>query len=272
MRATISKSGRAQGAAAAMVERLPERCLHKIVPCRALECMSSIRRRIFDIYIQGNLMLKDFNIMEKAGGVGKGITMNFTNIIVNSNTLEISLYWAGKGTTDVPQRGVNGPLISAITITSNFSTHKGFPISAVVGIVIASCMILAFLLLFLWMKGYLGRKSKGDEAFQGLDTSYFSLRQIKAATDDFSPINKIGEGGFGPVYKGVLADGKIIAIKQLSSKSKQGNREFVNEIGLISALQHPNLVKLHGCCIEGKELLLIYEYMENNSLARSLWS
>ncbi|GMH31972.1 hypothetical protein Nepgr_033816 [Nepenthes gracilis] len=210
---------------------------------------SNIGRRIFDIYIQGNLVLKDFNIMEKAGGVGKGITMNFSDILVNSSTLEISLYWAGK----------------AFPIADS-STHTRFSIGAVVGIVIASCVILASLLLFLWMKGYLGRKSKGDEAFQGLDTSYFSLRQIKAATDDFSPINKIGEGGFGPVYKGVLADGKMIAIKQLSSKSRQGNREFVNEIGLISALQHPNLVKLCGCCIEGKELLLIYEYMENNSL------
>ena len=71
--------------------------------------------------------------------------------------------------------------------------------------------------------------------------------------------------------QGVLSDGTIIAVKQLSSKSKQGNREFVNEIGMISALQHPNLVKLHGCCIEGKQLLLVYEYMENNSLAHSLF-
>lgn len=71
--------------------------------------------------------------------------------------------------------------------------------------------------------------------------------------------------------QGVLLDGTIIAVKQLSSKSKQGNREFVNEIGTISALQHPNLVKLHGCCIEGKHLLLVYEYMENNSLAHSLF-
>lgn len=63
----------------------------------------------------------------------------------------------------------------------------------------------------------------------------------------------------------------MIAVKQLSSKSKQGNREFINEIGMISALQHPNLVKLYGCCIEGKELLLVYEYMENNSLARALF-
>ncbi|TXG47710.1 hypothetical protein EZV62_027004 [Acer yangbiense] len=61
------------------------------------------------------------------------------------------------------------------------------------------------------------------------------------------------------------------AVKQLSSKSKQGNREFLNEIGMISCLQHPNLVKLYGCCIEGDQLLLVYEYMENNSLARALF-
>lgn len=71
--------------------------------------------------------------------------------------------------------------------------------------------------------------------------------------------------------QGVLSDGDVIAVKQLSSKSKQGNREFVNEIGMISALQHPNLVKLYGCCIEGKQLLLIYEYMENNCLGRALF-
>lgn len=71
--------------------------------------------------------------------------------------------------------------------------------------------------------------------------------------------------------QGVLSEGDVIAVKQLSSKSKQGNREFINEIGMISALQHPNLVKLYGCCIEGNQLLLVYEYMENNSLARALF-
>jgi serine/threonine protein kinase len=69
----------------------------------------------------------------------------------------------------------------------------------------------------------------------------------------------------------VLSDGTVIAVKQLSSKSKQGNREFVNEIGMISGLQHPNLVKLHGCCVEGNQLILIYEYMENNCLSRILF-
>jgi len=71
--------------------------------------------------------------------------------------------------------------------------------------------------------------------------------------------------------QGCLSDGTLVAVKQLSSKSKQGNREFITEIGMISALQHPCLVKLYGCCVEGDQLLLVYEYMENNSLARALF-
>ncbi|KAL1299713.1 hypothetical protein AAHE18_18G129500 [Arachis hypogaea] len=108
-------------------------------------------------------------------------------------------------------------------------------------------------------------------------TTYSSLGRrvfdvyIQAATNNFNISNKIGEGGFGPVYKGILPNGTIIAVKQLSSKSKQGNREFINEIAMISALQHPCLVKLYGCCVEGDQLLLVYEYMENNSLAYALF-
>ncbi|KAM0063241.1 putative protein kinase RLK-Pelle-DLSV family [Helianthus debilis subsp. tardiflorus] len=104
-----------------------------------------------------------------------------------------------------------------------------------------------------------------------LNTGSFTLRQIKIATNNFDVANKIGEGGFGSVYKGVLRNGTLIAVKQLSSRSKQGNREFLNELGMISALQHPHLVKLYGCCIEGNQLLLAYEYLENNSLARALF-
>lgn len=82
----------------------------------------------------------------------------------------------------------------------------------------------------------------------------------------------MGTLGLFILIQGLLSDGTIIAVKQLSSKSKQGNREFVNEIGMISALQHPNLVKLYGCCVDGNQLMLIYEYMENNCLSRALFS
>ncbi|XP_073153218.1 putative serine/threonine-protein kinase [Henckelia pumila] len=82
--------------------------------------------------------------------------------------------------------------------------------------------------------------------------------------------NKIGRGGFGEVYKGVLRDGTKVAIKNLSANSKQGSSEFLTEINMISKVQHPNLVQLFGCCIEGPYRSLVYEYLENNSLASAL--
>lgn len=234
---------------------------------------SSLGRRIFDVSIQGNLVLKDFNIMKEANGVGIGITRDFNDVFVNGSTLEIHLYWTGKGTTAIPDRGFYGPLISAITVTPNFDPHTGLSVGAIIGIVVSSCVLVCSILVLLRLKGYLGGDDTEDKELRALDlqTGYFTLRQIKAATSNFDTANKIGEGGFGPVYKGLLSDGTVIAVKQLSSKSKQGNREFVNEIGMISALQHPNLVRLYGCCIEGNQLLLIYEYLENNCLARALF-
>ncbi|KAI3753652.1 hypothetical protein L2E82_25711 [Cichorium intybus] len=233
----------------------------------------SLGRRYFDISIQGVLERKNYNIMEKAGIVGNGTYEDFNNVTVTGSTLDIHLYWAGKGTTAIPERGVYGPLLSAIEITPNFDVSTGgLSGGAIAGIVIGSCAFVALILALLWWRGYLGG-DKEDKELRALElqTGYFSLRQIKTATHNFDPANKIGEGGFGPVYKGVLTDGSEIAVKQLSARSKQGNREFVTEIGMISALQHPNLVKLYGCCIEGKELLLVYEYLINNSLARALF-
>ncbi|KAL5132552.1 putative LRR receptor-like serine/threonine-protein kinase [Glycine soja] len=228
-------------------------------------------KRVFDVSIQGFKYLKDFNIAKEAGGVGKGITREF-NVNVTESTLEIHLSWAGKGTNSIPIIGVYGPLISAITVTPNFKVYAhGFSTGTIVGIVAGACVIVILMLFALWKMGFLCQKDQTDQELLGLKTGYFSLRQIKAATNNFDPANKIGEGGFGPVFKGVLSDGAVIAVKQLSSKSKQGNREFINEIGMISALQHPNLVKLYGCCIEGNQLLLVYQYMENNSLARALF-
>ncbi|KAK3428068.1 hypothetical protein EUGRSUZ_F04180 [Eucalyptus grandis] len=237
----------------------------------------SLGRRIFDVSIQGNQVLKDFNIAEEAGGVGKGIYRDFDNIYVNGSTLEIHLYWSGKGTTDVPDRGVYGPLISAIAVTPNFDVgSSGLSAGEIIGIRVALVVLLVLILLVLWLTGFFGGKEvKDPEICHSLihrTNMMPNLRpQIKVATDNFDSVNKIGEGGFGPVYKGILLDGIIIAVKQHSPKSKQGNREFLNEIGMISALQHPNLIKLYGCCIEGNQLLLVYEYLENNSLARALF-
>ncbi|PSS04753.1 G-type lectin S-receptor-like serine/threonine-protein kinase [Actinidia chinensis var. chinensis] len=90
--------------------------------------------------------------------------------------------------------------------------------------------------------------------------------EVAAATNHFSLNSKLGEGGFGPVFKGKLQDGQEIAVKRLSRCSGQGIEEFKNEIILISRLQHRNLVRLLGCCIEGEEMLIVYEFMPNKSL------
>ncbi|KAI8557711.1 hypothetical protein RHMOL_Rhmol04G0031000 [Rhododendron molle] len=99
-----------------------------------------------------------------------------------------------------------------------------------------------------------------------VDLPLFSFASVSAATDDFSDANKLGEGGFGPVYKGKLVTGYEVAVKRLSRKSGQGLEELQNEAMLIAKLQHNNLVRLLGCCIEKDEKILIYENMPNKSL------
>ncbi|CAL5393097.1 unnamed protein product [Camellia sinensis] len=101
---------------------------------------------------------------------------------------------------------------------------------------------------------------------EDLELPLFDLAVIVNSTNNFSINNKLGEGGFGPVYKGMLEGGLEIAVKLLSKNSQQGVDEFKNEVICIAKLQHRNLVKLLGYCVQGEERLLIYEYMANNSL------
>nr|GMC78245.1 G-type lectin S-receptor-like serine/threonine-protein kinase At4g27290 [Ipomoea batatas] len=98
-----------------------------------------------------------------------------------------------------------------------------------------------------------------------------SLQRIIDATNNFHEANKLGEGGFGPVYKGFLSEFGMVAIKRLSKQSSQGLNEFMNELKLIAKLQHTNLVRLLGCCIEDEEKILIYEYLPKRSLDKFLF-
>lgn len=94
----------------------------------------------------------------------------------------------------------------------------------------------------------------------------FKFEMLSDATDHFHSINKLGHGGFGPVYKGKLPNGQEVAVKRLVRSSSQGLEEFVTEVEVISKLQHRNLVKILGCCVECEEKMLVYEYMPNGSL------
>ncbi|XP_057488435.1 cysteine-rich receptor-like protein kinase 44 [Actinidia eriantha] len=130
---------------------------------------------------------------------------------------------------------------------------------------IGSVMVLiASICIFLRKRKQRKRRRKfGSNSVESLQ---YDFETICMATDDFSDSNKLGQGGFGAVYKGMLSTGQEIAVKRLDKGSRQGDTEFKNEVMLVAKLQHRNLVRLLGFCIEGTERLLIYEFVPNASL------
>ncbi|KAK1277843.1 putative LRR receptor-like serine/threonine-protein kinase [Acorus gramineus] len=231
-------------------------------------------RRVFDIYIQGNRVEKDFDIQKEAGRTFRAVKKDFIASVSNT-VLEIHFFWAGKGTYSVPHSGEYGPLISVISATpQDFkgtgpnlppSTHLAKKAKArlVAGIIIP-IGIVALVLIFgtiLWRRKQRMLREAEDEELLGTGArpNTFSYAELRISTEDFSDSNKLGEGGFGRVYKGKLADGREVAVKQLSVASHQGKSQFVTEIATISAVQHRNLVKLYGCCIEGERRVLVYD-------------
>ncbi|ONK58761.1 uncharacterized protein A4U43_C09F16380 [Asparagus officinalis] len=150
--------------------------------------------------------------------------------------------------------------------------------------IITVCTVVGFLLLVLTGYCILKRKksrgttvpvyySKTDHnmgesngGMKDVELPLIDFGTLMTATNNFSTENLLGEGGFGPVYKGKIGAGQEIAVKRLSKDSVQGIDEFKNEVMLIAKLQHRNLVRLQGYCIQGEEIMLIYEYMANGSL------
>ncbi|XP_019196517.1 PREDICTED: probable LRR receptor-like serine/threonine-protein kinase At1g56130 [Ipomoea nil] len=243
----------------------------------------TLGRRVFNIYIQGNLKEKDFDIQKLAGGSLRALSRQY-KVQVSENHMDIHLYWAGKGTCCIPSQGTYGPLISAISATPDFvptvsnkppSEQKKNRTGMVVGIFVAVGIVslLSVFAVYCFVQRRKRQETYDDEEFLGMDVKpyTFSYAELKAGTSDFSPSNKLGEGGFGSVYKGTLEDGRNVAVKQLSVASHQGKSEFVAEIATISGVQHRNLVKLYGCCYERNKRLLVYEYHENKSLDQALF-
>ncbi|XP_020541039.1 G-type lectin S-receptor-like serine/threonine-protein kinase RKS1 isoform X1 [Jatropha curcas] len=202
--------------------------------------------------------------------------------------------------------------VDAVELAENARTSTAFHRKELKILIlsIASAWFTLFLFAYLWLRrSRKGMKNKSEnrvlDPVSGSinynntlmawgnnhppDITSFGLGMIVAATNNFSPSNKLGQGGFGAVYKvelhicqqswhdcrcmcfyvldlGQLFNGQEVAVKRLSRNSVQGIEEFKNEVMLIAKLQHRNLVKLLGCCIEGGEQMLIYEYLPNKSL------
>ncbi|KAG5234861.1 G-type lectin S-receptor serine/threonine-protein kinase [Salix suchowensis] len=148
----------------------------------------------------------------------------------------------------------------------------------------ATAIFICVFLSWKWMATHRERKLRSEEtlSFKTRETAFdlnlpenakevkleplFRLQVLETATNNFGISNKLGQGGFGAVYRGTLPDGQEIAVKRLSRTSGQGFEELMNEVVVISKLQHRNLVRLLGCCVEGEEMMLVYEYMPNKSL------
>ncbi|EOA20137.1 hypothetical protein CARUB_v10000427mg [Capsella rubella] len=171
-----------------------------------------------------------------------------------------------------PQQQSPPPLSSTPVHDQENTTSKDgktISISVVVAIVVPTVVILVLLVGFLVSRRrqlYQTVEIQVGDEITTIHSVQFDFKTIEAATDKFSDSNMIGRGGFGEVYKGKLSTGTEVAVKRLSKTSGQGAQEFKSEAVLVTKLQHRNLVRLFGFCLEGEEKILIYEFVPNKSL------
>ncbi|KAJ8758969.1 hypothetical protein K2173_003207 [Erythroxylum novogranatense] len=131
--------------------------------------------------------------------------------------------------------------------------------------------------VYVWKHRYIQKKRKGSNDAEKLvkilyDSSLnFKYSTLEKATGSFDDANKLGQGGFGSVYKGVLPDGREIAVKRLFFNNRHRAADFYNEVNMISSVEHKNLVRLLGCSCSGPESLLVYEFLPNKSLDRYIF-
>ncbi|KAM4101962.1 hypothetical protein ACB094_05G186100 [Castanea mollissima] len=154
---------------------------------------------------------------------------------------------------------------------SNTSRTVIIIVVASVAFVVLTVSICICICVYLRVRRPREKQEKVDDEIRSVESLQFDFSIIRVAIDDFSKANKLGQGGFGVVYKGMLYNGEEIAVKRLSANSGQGDPEFTNEVLLVAKLQHQNLVRLLGFCMERNERLLIYEFVPNTSLDHFLF-
>ncbi|XLT11124.1 hypothetical protein HN51_056917 [Arachis hypogaea] len=179
----------------------------------------------------------------------------------------------------LPPQPSLSPAPSSPTATATPKQGKNNSSSATVTAIVVPVVSLVIVLFITFVCIYFKRKKKkptkysesqgaseADYEIEPIETLQFHFQTIMDATNNFSIENKLGEGGFGLVYKGRLPNGKEVAVKRLSRNSDQGDIEFKNELLLVAKLQHRNLVRLLGFCLETGERILVYEFLPNKSL------
>ncbi|KAK6133318.1 hypothetical protein DH2020_032981 [Rehmannia glutinosa] len=195
------------------------------------------------------------------------------------------MFWS-ETLIDIQQFDGVGADIHIRLAISELDTHKDKKLVIIIPAVVAfACVSIGFFIAWCWMAKKKGNRIKDQKTLESLQSDssaivlkdesekvnmeelpLFTFKTLAGATNQFHDDNMLGRGGFGHVYKGKLENGEEIAVKRLSAASGQGMEEFTNEVIVISKVQHRNLVKLLGCCVEKEEKMLVYEYMPNKSL------
>ncbi|XP_056698856.1 proline-rich receptor-like protein kinase PERK15 isoform X2 [Spinacia oleracea] len=147
------------------------------------------------------------------------------------------------------------------------SSRRSSKVYIIVGVAASLGLFFSLFILWFWLrKREVNKEYKNAQQFPYNVHSTFSYEELALATDNFSNANLLGQGGFGYVYKGVLINGKVVAVKQLKTGSAQGEREFQAEVETISLVHHSHLVSLVGYCISGVQRLLVYDFISNKTL------
>nr|POE60717.1 cysteine-rich receptor-like protein kinase 26 [Quercus suber] len=160
------------------------------------------------------------------------------------------------------------------TTTPGKESNSSRTTIVVVVITISAAALIISICICIYLRKRNPRKkveSEAEDEISVVESLHFDFGKIRVATQNFSDTNKLGEGGFGVVYKGKFSNGQEIAVKRLSRNSSQGEVELKNEVILVAKLQHCNLVQFLGFCLEGDERLLVYEFVPNGSLDRFIF-
>uniref|UniRef100_A0A0E0ECN8 Cysteine-rich receptor-like protein kinase 10 n=1 Tax=Oryza meridionalis TaxID=40149 RepID=A0A0E0ECN8_9ORYZ len=220
--------------------------------CRS--CLEDILVRMVPTYLAG-----------RKGGRVLGVRCNFR--------FETYPFFFGQPLLQLP----GSPASSSAPVNGERSKHKRSTVIGILVPAIALSSIVAWFCSWRWRRRLAARTleliptESSTDYMQSIGSLLLDLSTLRVATDDFSEHKRLGEGGFGVVYKGDLPKGQEIAVKRLAKTSKQGIEELKTELLLVAKLNHNNLVKLIGVCLEENEKILVYEYMPNRSLDNILF-
>ncbi|XP_052163163.1 uncharacterized protein LOC127780288 [Oryza glaberrima] len=191
---------------------------------------------------------------------------------------ELGPFYTGSPMVRLPVKAdgltpASAPAPDVVPAITGGKNNSGSKILVIILPIVSVAIIIAVISLCIWNARKKRRLAKAErhpgtdttEDFESVKSTLLSLASLQVATDNFHESNKIGEGGFGAVYKGIL-HGQEVAVKRMAKGSNQGLEELKNELVLVAKLHHRNLVRLVGFCLDEGERLLIYEYMSNKSL------